>query len=505
VTAARMLMVQGTSSSVGKSLLVAGLCRIFARQGLRVAPFKAQNMSNNAAVCADGSEIGRAQALQAAAAGIAPTADMNPVLLKPEADCHSQVIVLGKVWKTLPARHYYERKQFLWSHVTGALERLRSNYDLIIAEGAGSPVELNLKSGDIVNMAIARHAEAPVLLVGDIDRGGVFAQLLGTLDLLSPEERTLVKGLIVNKFRGDPTLFVDGVRILQERGGVPVLGVVPYLANLDLPDEDAVAIESGSSTNAKPNEIEIAVIRLPHIANFDDFDPLKSEPGVRLRYVDSPSHLGKPHAVVLPGTKSTMSDLRWLRERGIGDAIVRLRDQGAAVVGICGGYQMLGTVVRDPQKMESDINEIPGLDLLPVDTEFAGQKATHQVLARVVSKTGWMARLSGISLTGYEIHMGRTVTSSRWLEINTRGNSTCLVLDGAASEDGQVWGCYLHGLFANDEFRRAWLSSLRADFRASPTRDSARLQLGLDRWADAVARALPVSAIEQIITEGTPR
>ena len=505
MTTARMLMVQGTSSSVGKSLLVAGLCRIFARQGLRVAPFKAQNMSNNAAVCADGSEIGRAQALQAAAAGIAPTADMNPVLLKPEADCHSQVIVLGKVWKTLPARHYYERKQFLWSHVTGALERLRSAYDLIIAEGAGSPVELNLKSGDIVNMAIARHAEAPVLLVGDIDRGGVFAQLLGTLDLFSPEERALVKGLVVNKFRGDPTLFVDGVRILEERGGLPVLGVVPYLPNLDLPDEDAVAIETRSFVDAGPSVTEIAVIRLPHIANFDDFDPLKSEPGVRVRFVDSPTHLGRPHAVVLPGTKSTMSDLHWLRERGLGDAITRLRDQGAAVVGVCGGYQMLGNLIRDQHKLESDLDEMAGLGLLPVETAFADQKATHQVRARVASEAGWMAPLCDSTLTGYEIHMGRTATPSPWLEINTRGDTTCVVPDGAISEDGRIWGCYLHGLFANDKFRRAWLSSLRSDFHASATGDSARLQNSLDRWADAVAKAVQVSAIEQIIAEGAPR
>ena len=505
MTTARMLMVQGTSSSVGKSLLVAGLCRIFARQGMRVAPFKAQNMSNNAAVCADGSEIGRAQALQAAAAGIAPTADMNPVLLKPEADCHSQVIVLGKVWKTLAARHYLERKQFLWSHVTGALDRLRSAYDLIIVEGAGSPVELNLKSGDIVNMAIARHAEAPVLLVGDIDRGGVFAQLLGTLDLLPPEERTLVKGLIVNKFRGDPTLFVDGVRILQERGGVPVLGVVPYVPNLDLPDEDAVAIEGGSFASTEPSKIEIAVIRLPHIANFDDFDPLKSEPGVRLRYVDSPSHLGRPHAVVLPGTKSTMADLHWLRERGLGDAIMRLRDAGTAIVGICGGYQMLGRTIRDPQKIESNVEEIVGLSLLPVETAFADQKATHQTQAKVVSKAGWMSHLTDTDLTGYEIHMGRTVTQSPWLEISTRGDTTCLISDGAVSENGRIWGCYLHGLFANDEFRRAWLSSLRTDFRASPTCDSARLQNGLDRWAGAVAKAIPGVALEQIIANGASR
>src|SRR5262249_40633356 len=266
--AARVLMVQGTSSSVGKSLLVAALCRLFARRGVRVAPFKAQNMSNNAAVCADGSEIGRAQALQAAAAGVPPSADMNPVLLKPEADSRSQVVVLGRVWQTLPARSYCERKQFLWSHVTAALDRLRSAYELVVIEGAGSPVELNLKSGDIVNMAVARYARAPVLLAADIDRGGVFAQLLGTLWLLSPEERGLVRGLIVNKFRGDPTLFVDGIRILEERGGVPVLGVVGFLPSLGLPDEDAVPIETETVAAAPAGATDIAVIRLPRIANF---------------------------------------------------------------------------------------------------------------------------------------------------------------------------------------------------------------------------------------------
>ncbi len=298
-------------------------------------------------MCADGAEIGRAQALQAAAAGIAPTADMNPVLLKPEADRRAQVVLRGRVWQTLPARTYQERKQLLWGTVAESLDRLRAAFDLVVIEGAGSPVELNLKAGDIVNMAVARYARAPVLLAGDIDRGGAFAQLLGTLDLFDPTERALVRGLVVNKFRGDPTLFTDGVRILEERGRVPVLGVVPYLHGLDLPDEDAVAIEAESSP-AQPGDIEIAVIRLPRIANFDDFDPLKAEPGVRVRYVDSPSHLGRPHAVVIPGTKSTAADLQWLRDRGLGDAITRLAARGTAAVGVYGGYQMLRRVVRDP-------------------------------------------------------------------------------------------------------------------------------------------------------------
>src|SRR5947209_3678782 len=277
---ARGLMGQGASSSAGKSLLTAALCRIFARKGVRVAPFKAQNMSNNAAVCPDGAEIGRAQAVQAAAAGVAPSADMNPVLLKPEADARSQVIVLGRHWQTLRAATFYRRKEELWPVVTAALDRLRSAFDLVLIEGAGSPVELNLRALDIVNMAVARHARAPVLLVGDIDRGGIFPQLLGTLWLLEPEDRPRVRGLVVNKFRGDPALFADGVRILEERGGVPVLGVVPYLPALGLPEEDSVALDGASPRTAAA--IDIAVIQLPHIANFDDFDPLRAESGVGL-------------------------------------------------------------------------------------------------------------------------------------------------------------------------------------------------------------------------------
>lgn len=498
----RVLMIQGTSSSVGKSLIVAGLCRLFARRGVRVAPFKAQNMSNNAAVCPDGAEIGRAQALQAAAANVAPAADMNPVLLKPEADNRSQVVVLGRVWQTLPARSYYERKQFLWSHVVAALDRLRSAYDLILIEGAGSPVELNLKAGDIVNMAIARHACAPVLLVGDIDRGGVFAQLLGTLDLLAPDERSLVRGLLVNKFRGDQRLFADGIRILEQRGGVPVLGVIPYLHDLRLPDEDAVVLESTTPTQTVAASLEIAVIRLPRIANFDDFDPLSRELGIRVRYIDSPSHLGRPHAVILPGTKSTLADLQWLRERGLAEAIIHLAAQGTSVVGICGGYQMLGRTIRDPERVESDVPEASGLNLLPLVTTFAGHKATHRVRARIVAVHGWMAELADTLLGGYEIHLGQTPTDSPWLKIVDRGGTSCCIPDGSTSADGRVWGCYLHGLFANDDFRRAWLTSLRSDYQSASVCDADHLQFALNRLADALTDSISVTHLEQIIAEG---
>jgi adenosylcobyric acid synthase len=500
-------MVQGTSSSVGKSLLTAGLCRLFARRGWRVAPFKAQNMSNNAAVCDDGSEIGRAQALQAMAANVSPTSDMNPVLLKPEADHRSQVIVLGKVWQTLSAANYYERKSFLWGQITAALDRLRTSHDLVVIEGAGSPVELNLKAGDVVNMAVARHAAAPVLLVGDIDRGGVFAQLLGTLWLLQPDERALVHGLIVNKFRGDRSLFNDGVRILEERGDVPVLGVIPYLADHGLPEEDAVAIEV-SSFGGPPTgaAIDIAVIRLPRISNFDDFDPLGNEPGVRLRYVDSPSHLGRPHAVILPGTKSTAADFQWLKDRGLAEAIHRLADQGAAVVGICGGYQMLGTLIRDPDGAESSCPETRGLGLLPIETVFVPQKATHQIRARLVRRPGWIAGLADSFVVGYEIHVGRTPTIEPMFEIVERGDETVSVPDGAVSSYGRVWGCYLHGLFANDEFRRAWLSSLRTDFqtgfKATLPSDADRQNAAIDRLADVIAEAVPFDCLKRIVQEG---
>jgi adenosylcobyric acid synthase len=490
-------MIQGTMSSVGKSLLVTALCRVFARQGVKVAPFKAQNMSNNAAVCADGSEIGRAQFTQAGAAKVEPSVYMNPVLLKPEADSRSQVILMGRPWHTLPARSYYERKRELWKHVTAALDHLREEYELVIIEGAGSPVELNLKRGDIVNMAIAQYANAPVLLAGDIDRGGIFAQLLGTLDLFDDAERALVRGLIVNQFRGDLSLFDDGISILEGRGNVPVLGVVPYMHNHAIPEEDAVAIEGQQSYFSSDGLIDIAVIRLPRIANFDDFAPLAAEAGVNLRYVADVESLGQPDAIILPGTKSTIADLLWLRERGLADAIRKLADS-VAVAGICGGYQMLGEMIGDPERVESDLLKIDGLGLLPHSTDFIREKATYQIGATITGGAGWLDALAGAAISGYEIHSGRTEGMQPWLQIHERNRARVEVSDGGLSADGRIWGCYVHGLFANENLRHAWLHSLGWQGESGGQID---LNSAFDRLADHVEAALDMSLLNSIVEQ----
>lgn len=482
---------------------MAALCRVFARAGLHVTPFKAQNMSNNAAVCPDGSEIGRAQAVQALAAGVPLSADLNPVLIKPEADTSSQVIVMGRPFKTLSAVSYYEYKETLWGFVTAALDRLRASCDLVIVEGAGSPVELNLTRGDIVNMAIARYAGSPVLLVGDIDRGGIFAQLLGTLWLLEPQERALVRGLLVNKFRGDPALFEDGVRILEERSGVPVLGVVPYLKDLQIPEEDAVALDQ-LQLDPHPitaDLIDIAVIRLPHISNFDDFDPLASEPGVRLRYVHDTGQFGQPDAVILPGTKSTAADLNWLRECGLAGLLAKHAHRGRALVGICGGYQMLGTALHDPERIESNQTVTAGLGVLPIATAFAPMKATFQAQGRILAGPGWLARLQGQEIQGYEIHMGRTESPASWLEIERRNGEAVQIADGCASPDGKIWGCYLHGLFDNPGFRAAWLSSLGWSEAGSARHWSESIEAAFDRLADEIEAVVDMPRLEQILWE----
>jgi len=494
---AKVLMVVGTSSSAGKSLITAALCRIFARRGVKVAPFKAQNMSNNAGVCADGSEIGRAQITQAMSAGIEPTPFMNPVLLKPEANVRSQVVVMGKAWSTLPAQDYYQRKQILWGYVTDALDILRAEYDLVIMEGAGSPVELNLKRNDIVNMAMAVYADAPTLLVGDIDRGGIFPQLLGTLWLLPPEEQKLIAGFVVNKFRGDMALFTDGVDILEEKGNVPVLGIIPWINDLAIPEEDAVALDTPMASQGQQAAIDIAVIRLPRIANFDDFDPLAAEPGVQVRYVTSPQQLGQPDAIIIPGTKSTMSDLAWLRAQGFAGALAALGDNSAsttAVVGICGGYQMLGQVIYDPTQVESSATEAQGLGLLQMETTFAGDKATHRAQATILAETDWLADIVGETVSGYEIHMGQSIGLDHWLRLDKRSGEEVTVLDGGMSENGRYWGCYLHGIFANDNFRHAWLRSLGHH----PQIDVDQ-QDSFEYLADVVEAALDMEKLEALL------
>jgi adenosylcobyric acid synthase len=408
-------------------------------------------------------------------------------------------VLLGRPFRAEPARSLGQRRQRFWAAITASLDQLRKTYDLVIVEGAGSPAELNLKSRDIANMAVARYAQAPVLLVGDIDRGGVFAQLLGTLWLLEPEERELVKGLVVNKFRGDMSLFADGVQILEERSGVPVLGVVPYIRDLGIPEEDAMALDEPLFDRKPQGDIDIAVIKLPLISNFDDFDPLAAEPGVRVRYVSSPGELGRPNAVILPGTKSTIADLSWLRERGLAQQIVRLAGEGTPVVGICGGYQMLGRTVRDPDHVESPVDEVAGLGLLPILTTFEEEKATHRADAVVLDAPGWLSALQGEFLYGYEIHMGQTRTANPWLEITRRSGQRVSVRDGAVGGEGRVWGCYLHGLFENPRLRRVWLSTLGWQGQHQQTPSLDRYEAVFERLADVVEDALDVEKLDGIV------
>jgi adenosylcobyric acid synthase len=501
---ARVVMLQGTASSVGKSLLCAGLCRLLRQDGYRVAPFKAQNMALNSFATPDGREIGRAQAVQAAAAGLAPHVDMNPILLKPEGNARSQVVLLGRPAGSLSARDYFQRKRDLWPVVTGALDRLRAQYDVVVIEGAGSPAEVNLRSREIVNMRVARHAGAPVFLVGDIDRGGVMAALVGTLELLLPEERALVRGLIVNRFRGDIGLFRDGVTMLQERTALPVLGVVPYIPDLRLPDEDSVALESRPRGRAAAGTVvDVAVLRLPHVANFDDFAPLEAEPGVGVRYVEDAADLDWPDVVVVPGTKTTIDDLRWLRQKRLAERVVGLAASGAIVLGICGGYQMLGRRIRDPLHVESNETEVAGLGLLPVETSFEPQKTTRQVRGLVRSLPGPLAGAAASPVEAYEIHMGRTHgaipdadTAAFHLEDGR--------LDGCVNAQGTVIGTYLHGLLHNTPLRRAlleWAAQRKGLSLAHlPARDAhAETAAEFDRLAAVLRESLDVGRMYRLI------
>lgn len=492
---AAVLMVQGTSSSAGKSLLVAGLCRLFADAGLAVAPFKAQNMSNNAFVTADGREIGRAQAVQAQAARTRPTVDMNPVLLKPEADHRSQVVVMGRPVARLDAAAYQQAKARIWDDVTAALDRLRAEYDVVVIEGAGSPAEINLKARDIANMRVALHARAPVLIVGDIDRGGVFAHLYGTYHLLDREEQELVKGFVINKLRGDPSLLSPGLEQIRALTGVPVVGVVPWIRALRLPEEDSVALERRREAGPRPGTIDVAVIRFPRIANFDDFDPLEAEPGVSLRYVDLPESLGSPDLLILPGTKATIADLAWLRERGLDASLERARGAGAAILGICGGYQVLGRRIEDPLGVESDSRSAAGLGWLDVETRFAEGKQTRQSEVVVMSGRGVLAGLEGTRLRGYEIHAGRTAGPAAPAVVVAGGE----VL-GAIDHDGRVVGCYLHGLFHDDRFRTAFLRNVAA-MRGKAFEPAPAFDIGaeFDRLAAVLRSSLDLSTIFELI------
>ncbi len=513
----RVLMVQGTASSVGKSVLVTALCRIFYQDGYRVAPFKAQNMSNNSYVTADGGEIGRAQVAQAEACGVPPEVAMNPVLLKPSADHTSQVIVLGRPVATMHARDYFSgrRRRELLPVVAAALDSLRRRFDIVVIEGAGSPVEMNLKDRDIANMAVAKLAQAPVLLVGDIDRGGVMAALVGTLELLEPDERELVAGLVINRFRGDVALFQSGVEFLERRTGKPVLGIIPYFHDIYISDEDAVALErpelrAGAGTDAlKPERaLDIAIIHLPRISNFDEFAPLGREPGVRVRYVDRAAVFGRPDLVIIPGTKATIADLAWLRASGLAELIIAHAHRGGHVAGICGGYQMLGRRIIDPDGTESPQPEAEGLGLLDVETAFAGEKVLYQVEGEITAGSGPFAGLIGCTVEGYEIHHGRSrAAGPPLLRLRRRGGRPVAEPDGTWSVDGRIWGSYLHGLFENAAFRRRYLTALRGALppepavQDEPPGESERRfrQQQYDRLADLVRRSLDIPRIYRII------
>jgi adenosylcobyric acid synthase len=505
-TPARTLMVQGTASSVGKSLIVAAFCRIFRREGLRVAPFKAQNMALNSFVTPDGGEIGRAQAVQAEAAGIEPRVEMNPILLKPEGGLRSQVIVLGKQRGRMTWAEYQQLKPEFVRIIADALHTLRAKHDLIVIEGAGSPAEVNLATQDIVNMHVAAEAEAPVLLVGDIDRGGVFAHLTGTMELLAPADRTLVAGFVINKFRGDPALLAAGLELLRARFDIPVLGVIPYLERLRIADEDSVALEDRRLRRAAGlGQIDIAVIRLPRISNFDDFLALEHEDGVTVRFVEDAGELGGADLAIIPGSKSTVADLRWLSESGFARAIVTRAREGGLVAGICGGCQMLGEQIEDPHRVESDEVSVRGLGLLPIVTRFAKTKLTAQVRARVEATSILGIADSGADeISAYEIHMGnleRVVGTAAPFRIVERNGASADTLDGAMNPAGTVVGTMLHGIFENDALRGAFLGGLRRRkglTAGSETRQVASREAEYDRLAAAVAASLDLTALRKI-------
>ena len=488
------LMVQGTASSVGKSLLVTALCRFFRREGVRVAPFKSQNMALNSAVTADGLEIGRAQAVQADAAGIPPSVEMNPILLKPEGDRRSQVVVLGKSIGSMTATEYHEYKPRLSQVIVESLARLRADYDLVVIEGAGSPAEINLKSRDIVNMHVAKLADAPVLLVGDIDRGGVFASFVGTMELLEPDERARIAAFIVNKFRGDVALLTPGLSFLTERTGKPVLGVVPYIPNLRIADEDSVSLEDRAARRRPSrNELDIVVVRLPRISNYDDVEPLEHEAGVVVRFVDQPDEVDGADLVILPGSKNTVSDLTWLRASGIASAIEVRAHKDEPVLGLCGGCQMLGEVIEDPHGVESAETRVSGLGVLPFRTRFEREKITAQVRARV-SSPSFLTDGAAIEddIEGYEIHMGVVEPAAPCaspFEIRSRNGRAETTADGAISGDGAVVGTMVHGLFENEAIRARTLAFLRRRRGFPECKDGRRIptkQAEYDRLEAAV-------------------
>lgn len=498
---AKAIMIQGTMSNAGKSLVAAGLCRIFKQDGYKVAPFKAQNMALNSFITREGLEMGRAQVTQAEAAGVEPSVLMNPILLKPTNDTSSQVIVNGEVMDNLSAADYYKRKRDLVAAVKDSYDKLAAEHDIIVLEGAGSPAEINLKENDIVNMYMAKLAKAPVLLVGDIDRGGVFASIVGTMQLFEPEERELVKGILINKFRGDRSILQPGLDQLSEIIQKPVAGVIPYM-HLDIDDEDSLT--ERFTRKGEAGLVDLAVIRVPRISNFTDFNVLESMPGVTVRYVDSAAALGDPDLILLPGTKNTMADLLWMRQNGIESCIHKHAAAGKPVFGICGGYQMLGRVLKDPHGVEHG-GEMAGIGLLPSVTVFEEEKTRTRVTGTFRGVEGIFSGLSGIDFEGYEIHMG---TSS--LE---EGNVLAdIAEDGAPSKadglnSGNVYGSYVHGIFDREEVAKAIISALLrakglSDEDVVSTDMAAYKEQQYDLLADGIRRNMDMDLLYRIVEQG---
>ena len=495
---AKVIMVQGTMSNAGKSFLVAGLCRVFMQDGYRTAPFKSQNMALNSYITKDGLEIGRAQAMQAEAAGIEPTVEMNPILLKPTSNVGSQVIVNGEVLGNMKAMDYYANKKQLVPEIEKAFEKLSEEYDIIVIEGAGSPAEINLKENDIVNMGMARIAKAPVLLCGDIDRGGVFASLYGTVKLLEDEEQSMIKGLIINKFRGDVEILKPGLQMIEEKTGIPVVGVVP-LTPLDIDDEDSLS-DRLTHTGQKGG-IDLAVIRIPHISNFTDFNVFERMDGVSLRYVGSAGELGTPDLIFLPGTKNTMDDLTWLRESGMETAVMRCAEQKVPVVGICGGYQMLGELLEDPDGVEHG-GSMRGMGLLHTKTVFSRAKTRTQIQGRV-NTVSICGEFAGREVQGYEIHMGRTEKTGDCQETIYLEDGR---LDGLSNPEGTVFGTYLHGIFDYGDLAAMTVSRLMRRKGIDPKNwhfdPEEHKRREYDKLADLVRNSLDMKRIYEILEAG---
>ncbi len=506
---ARAIMVLGTSSHVGKSLLTAALCRIFAQHGYRVAPFKSQNMSLNSAATIEGLEIGRAQALQAEAAGVAPSVDMNPILIKPSGDSSSQVVVRGKIWGRVTAADYHLRRvKELLPIVRQSYETLASQYEVIILEGAGSPAEINLKQHDIANMKMAEMADAACLLVGDIDRGGVFASLLGTLELLEVQERERIRGFAINKFRGDVSLLEPGVRMIEERVDKRCIGVVPYIPSLMLEEEDSLGLPVMTNmqwpvprvSEGNDRTLRVAVVSPPSFSNFTDFDSLRAEPSVSVWFCRTPDALADADVVILPGSKQTSDDLLWMREQGLAAAVQRYAETGL-VIGICGGMQMLGETILDPLGMERD-GSVEGLGLLPIRTIMQADKVTRNAWGEMTTKMLFGQHVTGGNVSGYEIHIGQTIYGegvTPFAALASDSEPSGVSADGCVRADSRVFGTYLHGLFDDDGFRHQFIRAARAFYKLSAPdelfRWKAMREESLNRLAREVERALDMTTI----------